>query len=204
MEENEISHLVKKIAEGNSKAFKLFFDKLYPRMYRLAFYYVRSDVLSEELVSDIFLKLWNMRQQLPEIQKLDFYLYQSVKNQSFSYLKKEARLPIADLTTLKSQRIEYNEPESILIARELAVKIEEAIADLPDKCEMIFRLVREEGMSYKEVSALLEISPKTVENQMSIAIRKLKATLDTYHDSKSDSSHISLGYLLILMDFISN
>ncbi|MEK6478835.1 RNA polymerase sigma-70 factor [Catalinimonas sp. 4WD22] len=204
MEENEISHLVKKIAQGDSKAFKLFFDKLYPQMYRLAFYYVRSDVLSEELVSDIFMKLWNNRQKLPEIQKLDFYLYQSVKNQSFTYLKKEAQLPIADLTMLKSQRIEYNEPESILIARELAVKIEEAISDLPDKCEMIFRLVREEGMSYKEVAALLEISPKTVENQMGIAIRKLKATLITYQHSKSDSSHISLGYLLILMDIIAN
>lgn len=204
MEENEISQLVKKIAEGNSKAFKQFFDKLYPRLYRLAFYYVRSDVLSEELVSDIFMKLWINRQKLPEIQKLDFYLYQSVKNQSFTYLKKESRLPIADLTTLKSQRIEYNEPESILIARELAVKIEESIADLPDKCEMIFRLVREEGMSYKDVSDLLEISPKTVENQMGIAIKKLKATLDTYQNSKSDSSHISLGYLLILIDIISN
>ncbi|MDF9796945.1 RNA polymerase sigma-70 factor (family 1) [Catalinimonas alkaloidigena] len=203
MEEFEISLLVKKIAKGDSAAFKLFFDKLYPRMYRLAFFYVKSDVLSEELVSDIFLKVWNNRKKLPEVKKLDFYLYQAVKNQSLTYLKKESQLSTIDLPALKSMRIEYSEPESIMIARELAVKIESAISELPDKCEMIFRLVREEEMSYKEVAELMDISSKTVENQMSIAIKKLKATLDAYQNSTSDSSHISLMFLLLLLDILS-
>jgi len=196
-----IRQLTQAMAADDSGAFKQFFDLLYPRFYRLAFYYVRSDVLSEELVSDVFLKIWNNRKKLPEIERLDFYFFQSVKNQAFTYLKRESNLPFGDERTLKSSRIEYNEPENLMIARELAAKIEESIRQLPEKCEMIFRLVREDDMSYKEVAELLDIAPKTVENQMHIALKKIKAALDEYQQAKANPFYIPYWLLVVLFVF---
>lgn len=200
MENTKIRHWIQAMAAGDSQAFKHLFDACYPRLYRLAFYYLRSDVLSEEVVSDVFLKIWNNRKRLSEIEHPDFYFFQAVKNQSLTCLKKEARLPHTEEFSLKSSRIEYSEPENLLIARELAAMIEEAISQLPEKCEMIFRMVREDGMSYKEVADLLEIAPKTVENQMNIALKKLKAALERYQQTKVDSSYTRLGYLFILLE----
>ena len=193
-----IRHLILAMAADDSRAFKQFFDELYPRFYRLAFYYVKSDILSEELVSDVFLKLWNNRKKLPDIERLDYYFLQSVKNQALTYLKKKSNTLYVEKD--KSNRIEYTQPENLLIASELADKIEEAISNLPDRCEMIFRLVREENMSYKEVAELLAISNKTVENQMNNALKKLKFTLDQYQNAHADYSKVSLGLVLILLN----
>ncbi|WPP51802.1 RNA polymerase sigma-70 factor [Catalinimonas niigatensis] len=201
MKDTKIRHWIQAMAAGDSQAFKLLFDEYYPRLYHLAFYYLRSDVISEEVVSDVFLKLWNNRKRLVEIEHLDFYFFQAVKNQSLTCLKKEARLPQTDELSSKSLRIEYNEPENLLIARELAAMIEEGISQLPEKCEMIFRMVREDGMSYREVAELLEIAPKTVENQMGIALKKLKTALDQYQQTKAKSSFTPLYYLFILLEW---
>ena len=200
MEQEEIRRLVQAMAADDGEAFKQFFDRCYPRFYRLAFYYVKSDMLSEELVSDVFMKLWNNRKHLPEIDRLDYYFLQSVKNQALTYLKRESRFFSAEEGAAKSNRIEYNQPENLLIARELAEKIEEAISQLPDKCEMIFRLVREEHMPYKEVAELLDLSPKTVENQMNIALRKLKCAIDEYQQAQVEYSSVSLWPLLLLLN----
>ncbi len=177
---DKIRQWIQAMAADDSRVFKQFFDACYPRFYRLAFYYVRSDVLSEELVSDVFLKIWNNRKRLPEIEQLDFYFFQSVKNQALTYLKRESKLHDAEDSTPKSRRIEYNQPENLLLAKELAAHIEASVSQLPEKCEMIFRLVREDGMSYKAVAQLLDLAPKTVENQMCIALKKIKAALDAY------------------------
>lgn len=202
MEDVVIRQWVQAMAADDTEAFKQFFDHHYPRFYRLAFYYTKSDVLSEELVSDVFLKIWNNRNKLPEIERLDYYFFQSVKNQALTYLKRESKLPYEDENALKSSRVEYCEPENLMIARELAAKIEEAIGQLPGKCEVIFRLVREEGMSYKEVAGLLDIAPKTVENQMHIALKKLKIILDEYQQAKANSSYIPYWFLVGLLDFL--
>jgi len=188
------------MAAGDSGAFKQFFDRLYPRFYRFAYYYVRSDVMSEELVSDVFLKIWNNRKKLPDIERIDHYFFQSVKNQAFTYLQRESKRSYADVSFSKSTRIDYNEPENLMMASELAAKIEEAISALPEKCELIFRMVREDNMSYKEVAELLEITPKTVENQMHIALKKLKASLDEYQHAKLSPSYISYWHILLLLE----
>lgn len=173
-----LAHLMGK---DDAKAFRQFFDLLYPRFYRLAFYYMRSDSLSEEVVSDVFMKIWNNRRKLAEIEHLGFYFFKAIKNQAFTYLKRESRMQLEEADSLKSFRLEYAEPENLLIAKELAHAVEHAVTALPGKCQMIFRLVREDGMSYKDVADLMDISPKTVENQMTIAIKKLRSAVDEFY-----------------------
>lgn len=180
MEKERLKRLVRLMSGGDAQAFREFFDLLYPRFYRFAFYYVKSDILSEEIVSDVFMKLWNNREKLHEIEQLDLYFFRAVKNQALTYIKKESKHLLV-YSDEYSSKLEYVEPENLLIAKELSRKIEEAICELPDKCEIIFRLVREDGFSYKKAAELLEITPKTVENQISIATKKIKEALDGYY-----------------------
>lgn len=173
--------MVHLMAIDDAQAFKQFFDLLYPRFYRLAFYYIKSDALSEEIVSDVFLKIWNSRKRLPEIDNLDVYFFAAIKNQACTYIKREARRLYQDAQSARSSNLEYTEPENLLIAKDLAHAVEQAISALPEKCQMIFRLIREDGMAYKDVADLLDISIKTVENQMTIAVKKLKCAVEDHH-----------------------
>lgn len=167
--------------KNDGRAFEEFFNVLYPRFYRYAFLYLKSDVLCEEVVSDVFMKLWNVRHKLNEVKQLEFYLFRSVKNQALTYLKRNANQPFEITEYIYSSLIDYREPENLLIASELAEEIEKSISGLPDKCEAIFRMVREDGLSYKQVAVLLDIAPKTIENQMNIALKRLKKSIDDYY-----------------------
>ncbi len=196
MEKERLKRLVRLMSGGDAQAFREFFDLLYPRFYRFAFYYVKSDILSEEIVSDVFMKLWNNREKLHEIEQLDLYFFRAVKNQALTYIKKESKHLLV-YSDEYSSKLEYVEPENLLIAKELSRKIEEAICELPDKCEIIFRLVREDGLSYKKAAELLDITPKTVENQISIATKKIKEALDGYYSQpKAERKIISFFNLL--------
>ena len=181
MNTEAIRRLVHLMANDDSPAFKQFFDLLYARFYRLAFYYVKSDDLSEEIVSDVLLKIWNNRKRLPEVIDLDVYFFKAIKNQALTYLKQESRRAFQEAQSKRSLNLEYAEPENLLIAKDLAHAVEQAISQLPDKCQMIFRLIREDDMTYKDVAELLDLSVKTIENQMTIAIKKLKCAVDDHY-----------------------
>jgi RNA polymerase sigma-70 factor (ECF subfamily) len=141
LKQEEIKRLIEQIAEGDERAFEQFFNALYPRFYRYAFLYLNSDVVCEELVSDVFLKLWNSRNKLVDVEHIEFYLFKAVKNQVLTYLKKQS-IPFEHLTNYKiTNLVEYNEPENLIINRELAQQIEKMIAQLPAKCQTIFRMV---------------------------------------------------------------
>ena len=167
--------------KNDRRAFEDFFNMLYPRFYRYAFLYLKSDILCEELVSDVFLKIWNIRHKLSEIEELEYYLFRSIKNQALTYLKRHANQPEELNEYVQSSLVEYEQPENLLIATELAEKIEEAVANLPDKCQAIFRLVREDGRSYKQVAFLLDVSPKTVENQINIGLKKVRGIIKDFY-----------------------
>lgn len=184
--------------KNDGKAFEDFFNLLYPRFYRYAFLYVKSDVLCEELVSDVFLKLWNVRHKLNRIKQLEFYLFRAVKNQALTYLKRRGNQPVTITDFSQSDLVDYKQPESLLIASELAEKIEQGISSLPDRCEIIFRMVREDGLSYKQVALLLDISTKTIENQMNIALKRLRKEIEGYYSGEKTSRKI----LSLLFSFI--
>lgn len=180
-ENEKLRRLIQLMEKNDGRAFEEFFNLLYPRFYRYAFLYVKSDILCEELVSDVFLKLWNIRHNLNDIQQLEFYLFRAVKNQALTYLKRNTNQPVEITEYIQSSLVDYREPENLLIANELAAKVEEGISSLPEKCQIIFRMVRQDGLSYKQVAALLEISPKTVENQINTALKKLRIVINEYH-----------------------
>ncbi len=131
------------------------------------------------LISDVFIKIWEKRHQLDKVENLSYYLFTAVKNKCLNQLhdvRNREGLDINDaIFEFKSL---YHDPEQKLISAEMIGKIQKAIQDLPPRCRLIFKLVKEEGLKYKEVAELLQLSVKTVENQMSLAFKKIGTAID--------------------------
>ena len=165
----------------------------YIRLYRIYFSpllqfartYVWSLPEAEEIISDIFLHVWEIRHRLNTIRHLTVYLYTAVRNASLNHLNKQRKNStiFLDEDTLNLPG-SLTDPEQYCINSQLVKGIEQAVRQLPPRCQTIFRLVREEGLRYKEVAAILDISTKTVEAQMGIAMKKLSEAIQPYTGEK--------------------
>lgn len=157
------------------------YDELYkllcPRLIHFSAAIVGSFHLAEEIVSDVFILLWQKRQQLLEVRNPLVYIYICTKNQSLNALPKNRGNHLSFDALDKDALAMIPDVEERLASRELAQIIENAISALPGRCQMIFRLVKMDGFSYKEAAELLNISPKTVDAQLAIAVKKLALTI---------------------------
>ncbi|PJJ74469.1 RNA polymerase sigma-70 factor (ECF subfamily) [Thermoflavifilum aggregans] len=166
-------------ALDDQQAYRKLFDALAGPLIRWSQVYVKQYEVAEEIVSDVFMWMWQQRSRLGSIRQVRLYLYQAVKNRSLNYLRTiHSRTEFEDIASFEGTvipAIQFNadDPEQILLNNELRRHMEKAIASLPARCRLIFRLVKDDGMHYKEVAELLQISVKTVETQMGIAFRRL-------------------------------
>ena len=161
------------------QAYKQLFLLFYPSLLSFAVSIIKSKELSEEIVSDVFIKIWEKRHQLDKVENLSYYLFTAVKNKCLNGLKdpkNRENLEINDVD-IKFKSL-YYDPEQRLISEEMINRIQKAIQELPPRCRLIFKLVKEEGLRYKEVAELLQLSLKTVENQMSLAFKKIGTAID--------------------------
>lgn len=161
----------------DQKAYRELFTTLYPTLYHFTFGFTRSKEISEEIISDVFIKIWQKRKDLESIRQLKVYCFVMAKNLSINQLEKQKRLHIVRLDDFSDAGQEftsaYKDPEQLMITDEMLHRIAKAVDSLPLKCRMIFRLVKEEGFRYKEAAEIMNISEKTVENQLAIAVKKI-------------------------------
>lgn len=167
------------------------FEELFKVYYKPLCYYARKYTLdhfeSEEVVGQVFLKLWEIRDSLSVERSVSAYLYQSVRNQSINFLKQKSILSKnREEYALKIRQaqlfsaISEEDGTSALLAQELEQQINQAICNLPEKCREVFLLSRGENLSMKEIAEKLNISTNTVQKQISIAIAKLRERLKYY------------------------
>jgi RNA polymerase sigma-70 factor (family 1) len=170
-----IEYLQMRIARfEDQKAYEELYVSLYEYLYNFAWSFVKSKQLSEEIVSDVFIKVWQKRSTLESIENFKVYLYVVAKNISLNYVGKNKALTCSDIRDLSAELIStYSDPEQLLITSDMMQLINNAIAQLPTRCRLIFRLVKEDKMKCREVAEILQISIKTVENQVAIAVRKI-------------------------------
>jgi RNA polymerase sigma-70 factor (ECF subfamily) len=163
-----------RIAQNDHSALKALYDHFSNSFYQLALAIVHSAELAEEIVEDVFIQVWKKRSRIAEIENLQLYLYVTTRNISRSYLRKYKNKNFInfDEIQLPYYKIELT-PEDMLISNEVVQRINVAINELPPKCRLIFKLVKEDGLKYKEVADLLHLSVKTVENQLGIALKKI-------------------------------
>jgi RNA polymerase sigma-70 factor (family 1) len=163
------------------EAYHALYDHYFNNLQYFCISFVKSHEVAEEIVSDVFIKLWQIRNQLPGIDNLKVYLYSIAKNFCLNYITRHFKNPITSLDDLDIEpMVNMGNPEELCISSDLVNRIRETIRRLPPQCRLIFQMVKEDGMRYKEVAAILHISPITVRNQLAIAVRKVAETLPEY------------------------
>jgi RNA polymerase sigma-70 factor (ECF subfamily) len=134
---------------------------------------VKNSDDADEIVNDVFVSIWEKRNALILDDSLKSYLFKSVKNRCLNHIKK-ARLPFADMPDEFSAISPAPSADRILEGKELQIHINQLIDQLPTKCKQVFLLSRMFDLSYKEIAEIMDISAKTVENQIGIALKFLK------------------------------
>lgn len=172
----DILHYLKEVATNdNSQAFKKVYDHYYNRLFSQALYYLNNNPnYAQEVVSDIFIALWQGRTILDKVKNPDAYFFIALKHASARYIERKYKNKIELLTeNLPDTQPSHSLSDNELLDQELQDRYNDALAKLPPRCAEVFRLVREERKKYSEVAEMLGISVKTVENQMNKAIKFL-------------------------------
>lgn len=180
---DKLLFLFAQVKEHDSEAaFSNLFDYCFPDLMRFAFSFVHSRNIAEEIASDVLLMLWKKKKELQFSGDMKLYLYVCARNKSFNHLRKNqnSRLISLEDTAVWSKATDAPSPEDTLITTELHLKIKAAIRQLPAKCQLIFKLIKEDGLKYKEAATLLELSPKTIEAQMGIAMKRIYNVFQNY------------------------
>lgn len=174
-----IPELQKRIAlYEDMKAYRDLYYLLFGSLHRFSCSFVKSKEVAEEIVSDVFIKVWQIRDRLTEIQNLRVYLYTVTRNFSINYLQRNYKNTSLSIEELDIEPvIELGNPEELCINAETINIIRRIIHDLPPQCRLIFQLVKEDGLKYMEAADILNISVLTVRNQLAIAVRKIGSAL---------------------------
>jgi RNA polymerase sigma-70 factor (ECF subfamily) len=165
------------------KAYKELYLLMFDSLFQFSYSLVKSKQVAQELVSDVFIKLWQIRSQMNTIDNLKPYLFGITKNFSLSYLARASKNLSIQIDDIEMDEIdiesliEFKNPEDLFISKETIKNVIQAIQNLPPQCQIIFSLVKVEGLKYKEVAKLLNISVFTVRNQVAIAIKKIEDAL---------------------------
>ena len=169
------AELVRRIRAGDERALEVVFRTHYAGMASFVQRFVRSPDLAEELVQDVFLKLWTKREQLAEIETLRTYLFRAARNTALNYLRRVK----LERRWQEEQGTETDPPTTFAadddtVEQEVATAVKQAIDRLPPRCREIFLISRDGGLTYAEIARSLDISVKTVETQMGRALKSLR------------------------------
>jgi len=179
------SWLLRIAQQQDSRAFRQFFDYFYKDAYRLAFFYIQDREMAEELVSDVFLKIWHRGESLGTVLHPRTYLLAAVKNHCINHLRQQ-RSETVSLDNELQNPVDSSTPgpDQGMVWDEMQQALKQAVANLPARCQLIFRMVRDQQLTYREVAESLGITQKTVEIQMGIALKRLSQLAHTLGENR--------------------
>lgn len=164
------------LIQGNHKIFRDIFDLYARRLVFYAYRIVKEKEAAENIIQDVFINLWERREKLPSDLKLEPYLYRAVKNRCINHIKSSALFEKNDNPDL----FKSESPNNIAEFNEIKESYNKAVNKLPSACKTIFLMNRIDGFTYKEISLKLNISQKTVETQMSRALKFIRKHLEKF------------------------
>lgn len=177
----ENHELILRLKQSDKAAFNELFHQYYKRLCRFAFVILKCEQSAEEIVQDTFVRLWEKRNNLDQAHtNIDSYLFVAVKNASLNLIRHNKIKQ--DYCTENDSLADAGEPDHFDKDAFLQ-KLGKAIEKLPEQCRMIYYLKNFEGLTHDEIAAYMELNPKTVENQVHIALIKLREMLYQYKDS---------------------
>lgn len=166
------------IASGDQKKFRQLMELTSDDLLLFAMGFLKNKEVAEEIVSDVYVKIWGNRKDLLKVKNIKSYLFISVKNGCLSYLRKSKNnktISIDEFDEFSFLPIEG--PEDDLIEKETVNLIYNAIEKLPPKCKMAFTLAKVNGLKYKEIAEVMNVSEKTVNNHMVNAVSRISQIL---------------------------
>ena len=175
----EIDDLLHSVAvHADEASYRRLFDIFFPSLNRFALYFLRSRELAEKAASDTMISLWEQREKLQEIDNIRVWLFVIAYNKCLNMMKYRQSRSTAPLDLIPVViSFPGNDPEEICINTEMRKKMAEAVNTLPQRCKIIFKLVKEEGLRYTEVADILHISPRTVDAQLVAALRTITQSI---------------------------
>src|SRR5215217_105095 len=171
--------LVLMIAADDGHAFKTLYERYWKRMLVRAYSLLKSHELAEEVVQDAFINLWKRRHTLQLKNSFNTYISAVVKYEVLSKLAQRNAQPLY-LDDMVLSPAQDHSTQQWLDFDELYVEIQQTIDTLPEKCRLVFRLSREEGLTANQISESLQISPKTVEAHITKALKTLRVSLSSF------------------------
>ncbi|MBB6502382.1 RNA polymerase sigma-70 factor [Pedobacter cryoconitis] len=190
--------LLELIEEDDKSAFTVFYSNNFQKLILVSDRYVKNIHVAEEIVQDMFLKIWEDKALLVYVNSVSAYLYRSVVNASINYVNRQKNIEKHHLKI--AEHLTDDDIEIINEQNELIVLLYNEIELLPEKCQRVFKLSRLEGLKYRDIANQLSISEKTVENHMSNALRLLR--LRVIHHIQTDDIHAKAKYFSLLSMFL--
>lgn len=172
---------VQRIRNGDETAFEQFFFEYYRQLCAFALKMTGSRELARDVVQEVFLRIWKGRVDWEIKESLKVYMYQAVRNQALNSVQKQKRR--LETRNEFAEEIRYSggatPGESLHDNNKLVRQIWELVREMPERRQFVFTLHRKHGLSYKEISEVMNISRKTVENHMGLALNELRERLNT-------------------------
>lgn len=175
--------LLQRLSAGDKTAFTILFDTYWNNIYSVALVLTKSPQVAEDTVQEIFLKVWNKREELTSVDRFDNYLFIMARNHIFSEFRR-LKLRQDHVALLQAHfAAPLHTPEDQLLYKESTELIEKAVARLAPQQQQVYRLSREKGLSHEAIAASLGISVHTVRNHMIRAIKGIRAYLIEHDNS---------------------
>jgi RNA polymerase sigma-70 factor (ECF subfamily) len=175
------AEVLKRMADGDMAAYRFLFDQHFSDLCNFLLIYLHSKELAEEIALEIFTYIWEKRKTLQIKVSFKSFLFSSAKNRAISLYRKEQKKLFTSIESEQSISPEDSDSLHFLENIELREIIDHAISKLPEKSKQIYLLAWEENLSHKEIAEQMGITPKTVENHVGIALRKLRESLSPYY-----------------------
>ena len=160
-------------------AYEAIYNEYWPRLFAYVFNRLKSRETTEEIIQEVFFSLWNRRTELQVTHSLSAYLFTAVKYQIFNYMKADkVRRAYADSYAQFIGQDHSN--EQYMEYTDLVRALEQEVSRLPEKCQQVYRMSRNEHRSIQDIAAILNISHKTVENHLTRALKHLRVAFREY------------------------
>lgn len=164
--------------DGDLSSFSNLHSYFYPFLVEFAFTYIKEQEISEEVVDDVFINLWEKREKLENIRNIKSFLYTCTRNKALDYLRKINQEPQFDNELFKLESIKCDsESHHEVEMDEFLSLLQDAIEKLPSQCKMIFRMHLNDNLKNSEIAEIMGLAKKTVEAQIYIAYKKLTSNL---------------------------
>lgn len=183
-------NILAEIAKGNRYAFESFYNMHYKKVYTFCFRHLKSTEIAEEILQDVFMKIWTMEEELLKIQNIEAYLKVVSKNRCFDYMRKMAREEKNRMfyETLKIKPVEDFVEDAAMYTDTIRL-LQEGVSCLSKQQKLVFELCHDQGLKYDEAAKILNLSSSTVKHHMIAARRFLR-------------QYIKINTLIIILYFL--